>query len=181
MLTGESFSKDDPFLTDVIATLNPDEYVETFRRRLPEKTGDRINAILDLIGYQKKYVGRVGTGSDAIRHYCAVPKFDGVDMDQIFAFWLERDMKSLEDSGEFAGENPMQISDIGISEESEVKLWGDIWDAVANDTFKDMWQKIKAMGAKITRMVVTELPELISQVDPNFALGDDFAGDFARA
>ena len=181
LLTGESFSKDDPFLTDVIATLNPDEYVETFRRRLPEKTGDRINAILDLIGYQKKYVGRVGTGSDAIRHYCAVPKFDGVDMDQIFAFWLERDMKSLEDSGEFAGENPMQISDIGISEESEVKLWGDIWDAVANDTFKDMWQKIKAMGAKITRMVVTELPELISQVDPNFALGDDFAGDFALA
>ncbi|KOR37561.1 hypothetical protein AM228_06735 [Planktothricoides sp. SR001] len=204
LLTGESFSKDDPFLTDVVAKLIPDEYAETFRRRLPEKTGDRINAILDLIGYQKKYVGRVGTGGNAIRHYCAVPKFDGIDMDQIFAFWLERDMKAQEISGaagDFAGEISGteagdfagnfsgteagdfagEISGTEAGEISGEKLWAEIWDAVANDTFKDMWQKVKAMGAKITNWVFTELPELISQVDPNFALGDDFAGDFALA
>lgn len=60
------------------------------------------------------------------------------------------------------------IADIALSESP---LWNDIWDAVANDTFIDIWQKIKAMGAKIARMVFTELPEVISQVDPNFALG----------
>ena len=60
------------------------------------------------------------------------------------------------------------IDDIALSESP---LWDDIWDAVANDTFIDIWQKVKAMGAKITRMVFTEFPELISQVDPNFALG----------
>ena len=190
LLTGENFSKDDPFLTDVVAKLCPNQFRETFGRALPEKTGDRINAIFDLIGYKKKYAGRVGTGADAIRHYFAVPKFDGIDMDQIFAFWLERDMKSQEisgtDAGDFAGEISGidagdfagEISGTEAGEISGEKLWAEIWDAVANDTFKDMWQKVKAMGAKITNWVFTELPELISQVDPNFALGDDFAGGY---
>lgn len=178
LLTGEIFSKDDPFLTEVVAKLNPDEFVETFGRRLPEKTGDRINAILDLIGYQKKYVCRVGTGAAAIRHYCALPKFDGIDMDQIFAFWLERDVKAQEDSeaaGDFAGKNSGAAGD--FTAVSEVKLWGDIWDSVANGTFMDMWQKVKAMGAKITNMVFRELPEYISQFDPEFALGTEAGAD----
>ena len=102
-LTGENFAYNDPFLTDTVARLNPDEFVETFGRGLPVKTGDRINVILDLIGYQKKYACRVGTGADAIRHYCAVPKFDGIDVDQIFDFWFDRDMKSQEFSGTEAG------------------------------------------------------------------------------
>jgi hypothetical protein len=65
-------------------------------------TGDRINAILDLIGYQKKYACLVGTEADAIRHYFAVPKFDGIDVDRIFPYWLDRDIKSQENAGDFA-------------------------------------------------------------------------------
>lgn len=65
-------------------------------------TGDRINVILDLIGYQKKYACLVGTEADAIRHYFAVPKFE-IDMDRIFAYWFERDIKSQENSGDVSG------------------------------------------------------------------------------
>jgi hypothetical protein len=42
---------------------------------------------------------------------------------------------------------------------------------VATDTFMDMWQKVKAMGKKVIKLVFDELPELICQFDPNFALG----------
>jgi hypothetical protein len=118
LLTGEKFSKDDPFLTDVIAKLNPDEFVETFGRGLPVKTGDRINTILDLIGYQKKYDSRVGTGRNAIRHYVAFPKFEDVDVDQIFAYWFDRDMKSLEISGTGNDSEAGEISGTGNDSEA---------------------------------------------------------------
>ncbi len=55
-------------------------------------------------------LARMGTGRDAIRHYFAVPKFDGIDVDRIFAYWFDRDIKSQENSedvsgaGDFAGD-----------------------------------------------------------------------------
>ncbi|MBD2547874.1 hypothetical protein H6G72_29455 [Planktothricoides sp. FACHB-1370] len=33
-----------------------------------------------------------------------MPKFDGIDVDQIFDFWFDRDMKSQEFSGTEAGD-----------------------------------------------------------------------------
>ena len=94
-----------------LLTIHSLSYEPSYRRESKDLrwgTKSAINyvhllTILDLIGYQKKYACRVRTGADAIRHYCAVPKFE-IDMDQIFAFWLDRDMKSLENSGTGAGD-----------------------------------------------------------------------------
>ena len=87
---GEVFNNSHP-MAKAIANVNPDDFLATFGRSLPGRLGDRINVFLDLIGFKKIYVCRVGTGADAVRHYQAIPKFEGIDYQQIFEHWLERD------------------------------------------------------------------------------------------
>jgi hypothetical protein len=188
LLTGEKFSKDDPFLTDVIAKLNPDEFVQTFGRDLPVKTGDRINAIFDLIGYQKKYAGRVGTGADAIRHYEALPKFEDVDVDRIFAYWLDRDMKSLENSeagddsgtGNFAGDDSLALA---YTDDEILEIISEMCQAPDKETLdllaEAYFQGNDRLKQRAWAMMTQEQKIKVRQAKNNLA--GDLAGDFARA
>jgi hypothetical protein len=197
LLTGEKFSKDDPFLTDVIAKLNPDEFVETFGRGLPVKTGDRINAILDLIGYRKKYAGRPGTGRDAIRHYEVLPKFEDVDVDRIFAYWLDRDIKSLENSlagddsgtgndsgtGDYSG-NLIKDFALAYTDADILEIISDMCRAPDKETL-DLLSDAYCQGddrlkQRVWSMMTQEQKTTVRETAKNNFAGD-LAGDFARA
>jgi hypothetical protein len=199
LLTGEKFSKDDPFLTNVIDKLNPDEFVEIFGRGLPARMGDRINTILDLIGFKKKYAGRVGTGADAIRHYEALPKFEGVDVDRIFAYWFDRDMKSQENAGvgddSGAGDNPGPGDAAEVGTFSGDDLTPAYTDAEILEIISEMcqapdketldllseayFQGNDRLKQRVWAMMTLEQKIKVRQAKNNFA--GDLAGDFARA
>jgi len=104
LLDGQLFNIDHP-VAKIIANLDPGDFLATFGRKLPsrgklpQRTGDRINAFLDLIGFKKEYVCRIGT----IRQYRAVPKYDGIDYQEIFDYWLDRDRQ---DSAVDSVQNP---------------------------------------------------------------------------
>jgi hypothetical protein len=141
-------------------------------------TGDRINAILDLIGYRKKYAGCPGTGRDAIRHYEAIPKFEDVDVDRIFAYWLDRDMKSQENSG--AGDDSLALA---YTDGDILEIISEMCQAPDKETLdllSDAYlQEDDRLKQRVWAMMTQEQKTKVREAKNNFA--GDLAGDFALA
>lgn len=162
LLSGELFSNDHP-IVQIIDNVDRGDFLSTFGRKLPcrgnlpSRLGDRINTFLELVGYKKEEVCRKGTGKNEKRYYRAVPKFEGIDYQQIFEHWLERDRTLSPQLSESLNEDAI-----------EADMWSLFFNAIAHDCLPEVWQSIKAMGQKWAEKVYDQFSDVIQQLDPEW-------------